>query len=249
MKPERMSHEALTRAASEHEEALHRLRKSIGLIGFCLPFALLIGVLFFGVPMQNSISEFFFTGLRDVFVLALAGVGVFLISYYGHPPDADEWLTDWGVSTTAGVTALLVALVPTECAGACYFPLNLVDRLLASDMLQSMLHFGAAGVFLTCLALFCLRLFVKTDDPDPPPDKVLRNRIYRACGWTILAMVAALLVFKLLIPALGQAWDGAWHFTFWVESIAVWAFGLSWMIKGEAMRNAAPRILYGGAAQ
>ena len=236
MKPQEMSRAALERKASHHEEAMNRLRRAIGLIGLALPVLLLLGVLVFGVPMQNSISEFFFTPLRDLFVLTLAGIGVFLINYYGHDPRAGEILTDWGVSTAAGVTALGVALVPTFCGPeACYAPLTFFDGLIGSDTLQSALHFGAAGIFLVALALMCLRLFTRSDTDRPGRHKIRRNRLYRTCGWTILAMVAALLVFKLLLRDLGQRWDAGWHFTFWAESVAVWAFGIAWLVKGEAL--------------
>lgn len=237
MEPETLSREELAHKASQQEEALHRLRKAIGLIGTGLPLLLLAGVALFGVPMQDSISEFFFTGLRDVFVLALSGVGVFLINYHGHDPEAGEWLTDWCVSSVAGATALGVALIPTVCEAGCYEPPALADRLLASETLQSVLHFGSAGVFLTSLAVMCLYLFTKSDQPSPPADKRRRNAFYIGCGWVILAMVAALLLFKLVFREIGQGWDAAWHFTFWAESIAVWAFGLAWLLKGEALRK------------
>ncbi len=238
MKPQEMSRDALERKASHHEEAMNRLRKAIGLIGFLLPTSLLVAVLVFGVPMQNSISEFFFTPMRDVFVLTLSGIGVFLITYYGHDPEAGDLLTDWRVSTTAGVTALAVALIPTMCdASECYTPLTLFDRLIGSDTLQNILHFGAAGIFLTALALMCLKLFTKSDRANPGPRKARRNLIYRVCGWTILAMVAALFVVKLLLGD-RWGWDAAWHFTFWAEAIAVWAFGIAWLVKGEAMAGA-----------
>ena len=244
MKPQDMSRDALEQSASHHEDAMNRLRKAVGLIGFLLPSTLLAAVLVFDVPMQNSISEFFFTSMRDVFVLTLSGIGVFLITYYGHDPDADDLLSDWGVSTVAGVTALVVALVPTECEMAsCYTPLTFFDALIRSDTLKNTLHFGSAGVFLTALALMCLRLFTKSDNPNPDPCKCRRNRIYRVCGWTILAMVAALLIIKLL---LGDPfdWDSSWHFTFWAESVAVWAFAFAWLVKGEAMRIGPMRQLY-----
>ena len=239
MKPQEMSRTALERAASHHEEAMNRLRKAIGLIGFLLPSSLLASVFLFGVEMQDSISEFFFTPMRDVFVLTLSGIGTFLITYYGHDPDEGDILTDWSVSTVAGITALAVALIPTGCdaAPACYHPLTLLDGLIASDRVQQVLHFGAAGIFLIALALMCLKLFTKSDRPDPGPHKARRNLIYRICGWVILAMVAALLVVKLL---LGDpfGWDASWHFTFWAEAIAVWAFGIAWLVKGEAMAGA-----------
>lgn len=245
MKPKEMSRPQLERKAIQHEEALHRLRKAIGLIGFCLPFALLLGVVAFDVPMQHSISRFFFTGLRDIFVIAMGGVGVFLIAYHGHDPEADEWLTDWRVSTVAGVAALGVALIPTLCDITCYEPPTLADRLIVSEAWQGALHSGAAGIFLSSLAVMCICLFTRTDAVDPPPDKLRRNRLFRACGAVILTMVAALFLFKLVLRDLGLSWDTAWHFTFWAESVAVWAFGTAWLVKGEALRNAPTRFLYG----
>ncbi len=247
MKPEHMTRDQLNHVASQHEEAMYRLRKSIGLIGFFLPFLLLAGVWLFNVEMQISISRFFFTEMRDIFVLSLAGVGVFLINYHGHDPENHEFLSDWLVSTIAGVTVLGVALIPTLCDGDCYRPLTLIDSRISADGLQSSLHFGAAGFFLICLAIFCLKLFTKSNVPPDQwsPDKKLRNRIYRICGWIILAMVALLLGFKFLLPGTGAAWDAGWNFTFWAESVAVWAFGVSWLVKGEALRGRPTTFLYG----
>lgn len=235
MKPQDMSRATLERKASHHEDAMNRLRKAIGLIGFALPCLLLASVLFFNVPMQNSISEFFFTAMRDVFVLTLSGIGVFLITYYGHDPEEGALLTDWSVSTVAGITALCVALIPTMCDSLeCYTPLTFLDGLITSDPLQGVLHFGAAGVFLSALAIMCLKLFTKSDAPNPGPHKLRRNRIYRVCGWVIFAMVALLLVVKLILDD-PWGWDTAWHFTFWAEAVAVWAFGIAWLVKGEAL--------------
>lgn len=243
MQPQKMSRDQLVDTAQDHEKALLRLRRAIGLIGVFLPFILLVASPLDAVGMQNSISEFFFTPLRDVLVLSLSAIGVFLINYHGHDPDDKEVLTDWRVSTFAGVTVLIVALVPTM--GPAYSPLTLFDGWIASDTLQNLLHLGAAGAFLTALAIMCLKLFTKTDDPDPPQDKKTRNALFIACGWLILAMVALLLLMKVILRSTGQAWDAAWHFTFWAEAVAVWAFGVSWLVKGEALRMGATRFLYG----
>lgn len=96
------------------------------------------------------------------------------------------------------------------------------------------MHFGAAGVFLGALALMCLTLFTRSDKPVPGPHKQRRNRIYRACGWVILGMVVLMLVVKLVL-ADPWDWDGRWPFTFWAEAIAVWAFGIAWLVKGAAL--------------
>lgn len=228
-----------------NQTALYRVRRTIGLIGFGLPIALLLSVYIFSVPMMTAISKFYFTGMRDVFVFSLCAIGVFLISYHGYEPDEGTWLTDWRVSTVAGVCAILVALVPTGCNGSCYFPLALSDQLITSDDLQGYIHTGSAGLFLACLAIFCLVLFTQSDQPCPTPDKVLRNMIYRACGYIIVAMIVLLFAFKLLFSDIGETWDAAWHFTFWAESMAVWAFAISWLIKGETLRTNATVFLYG----
>ncbi len=219
----------LNETATQHQAALLRLRRFIGLIGFSLPIILLIGVHGLGVDMENSISEFFFSELRDVFVLSLGAVGVFLIAYHGHSPAQGEVLTDWRVSTVAGLAALGVALIPTTCrhGGICYHPPNLLDHWFVSDKMQNTLHFGSAAVFLGCLALFCLVLFRRSNSDVLPDDKALRNFIYALCGLVIVAMVILLGTFKLGYKDTGHAWDTAWHFTFWVEAIAVWAFGIA----------------------
>jgi len=236
-----------TQKTNSYQQTLYRMRRAIGWVGFGLPLALLVGVQLFAVPMQNSMSEFFFTGLRDVFTMALGAIGLFLITYHGHPPDQGEILTDYRVSTLAGIAALVVAFTPTLCANAaCYAPPSAMDKTLP-DTLQSAIHFGAAGVFFACLAIFCLILFTKsnTAPKDQNPDKKRRNATYRTCGGIIIVMIIALLVFKLVLPDFGRRWDTAFHFTFVTEAIAVMAFGISWLIKGETLRGAATTFLYG----
>ena len=64
------------------------LRKLVGYIGLCLPFALIIGkaVLAPG-PLPPSISDYYFSVMRDVLVGALCAIGVFLITYRGYGGD------------------------------------------------------------------------------------------------------------------------------------------------------------------
>ena len=79
--------------------------------------------------------------------------------------------------------------------------------------------------------------------------KKRRNRWYRGLGLVIFAAIAALAV-KELVARIGgngaigfiRQWNAV-RGTFWVESAALLAFGLSWMIKGRrfAWLNDAPR--------
>ncbi|MCI2393305.1 hypothetical protein [Aliiroseovarius sediminis] len=228
-----------------------RLRRAIGAIGLTLPFVLVANVFLFDVPMQESISDFFFTELREVFVSAAAGVGLFLVAYEGYARRPAEILTDRLVSTVAGVSIFATAFVPTLCnREACYAPLALFDRLIppAMDQLQQTIHFSAAGLFLIFMGITSLRLFTRCTSAMPDTHKQRRNLCYRFFGWTILAMVALIGFVKLALPDLGAVWDAEWSFTFWAESVALWALGLSWLLKGGTMERQIP-FLFGAEAQ
>ncbi|MCK8463513.1 hypothetical protein MUY35_06585 [Aliiroseovarius sp. S1339] len=227
-----------------------RLRRAIGAIGLTLPFVLIANVFLFDVPMQDSISAFFFTELREVFVSASAGVGLFLVAYEGYSRRPDEVLTDRLVSTISGVAVFTTAFVPTLChSEVCYTPLALFDRLIppSMDQIQQNIHFSAAGIFLVCMGITSLRLFTRCTTANPLLHKRRRNQCYRIFGWTILAMVVLIGVVKLLLPELGDVWDANWNFTFWAESVALWALGLSWLLKGGILAEQMP-FLFGAEA-
>jgi len=60
------------------------LRKAIGFLGILLPFVLYFGALIiFGTGLQTSISGYYHTGMRDVYVGTLCVIGFFLFSYKG----------------------------------------------------------------------------------------------------------------------------------------------------------------------
>ena len=119
------------------------------------------------------------------------------------------------------LTALGVALFPTTPElGA-----------TARDNLVGAVHLACAAGLLLTLAYFSLRLF-RLMGPNPTPQKLQRNRVYAACGYTILACVALCVVVKLL-P--GNAFLLRFSPLFWLEAVAVVAFGVSWLTKGEAI--------------
>jgi len=92
-------------------------------------------------------------------------------------------------------------------------------------------HWSLAALFFLTLADFSLFLFTKTGG-NPTPRKRQRNIVYRACGWTILA--AILLIFIVTHTSAGNAVDSL-EPIFWLESLAVVAFGVSWLTKGETI--------------
>jgi hypothetical protein len=99
------------------------LRKAIGIIGLLLPIVLIVGkILYFQDPgIQDSISGYYYTDMRDVLVGSLCPIGVFLLSYKGYDapggPRRRRLLgrsTDFLASSVAGIGAIGVALFPTQ---------------------------------------------------------------------------------------------------------------------------------------
>src|SRR5262245_5003850 len=84
------------------------LRKAIGLLGACLPFVLAIGLFVLdGKGLQGSISGYYHTEMRDVFVGILCAIGVFLLSYRGYESE------DRIAGNLACAFAIGTALFPT----------------------------------------------------------------------------------------------------------------------------------------
>ena len=84
------------------------LRRTIGILGISLPFIVIIGGLTQGEPgLQGSISGYYYTNMRDLFVGILSGVALFLLSYRGYE-EIDDIVANMG-----GVFALGMVLFPT----------------------------------------------------------------------------------------------------------------------------------------
>jgi hypothetical protein len=194
------------------------LRKAIGIIGTALPFVLAIGKVLLGSPgIQSSVSAYYYTAMRDVFVGSLCAIAVFLFSYKGYDR-RDDW-----AGNIAGLAALGVALFPTT-------PSNPTPQA----QLLGTLHLISAAVFFLTLAYFSLVLFKKTSPQQPMTiRKVWRNRIYTVCGSVILIALALSAIIGI-VPALAAALE-RFDPIFWLEAAAIVAFGISWVTKGEAI--------------
>ena len=194
------------------------LRQAVGIIGFTLPFVLTFGkILSQGPGIQDSISAYYYTDMRDVFVGSLCAIGVFLMSCRGY--DRKDEIAGY----LACVFAIGVALFPTQPgAGA-----------TSREKLIGALHLSFAALLFLTLAYFSLALFTKTaPDRKPTRRKIQRNTVYRICGYTMLACIFFMFVVtrppvKALVEWLTPV--------FWLESVAVVAFGVSWLTKGETI--------------
>ncbi|MBI1220727.1 MAG: DUF998 domain-containing protein [Rhodobacteraceae bacterium] len=214
------------------------VRQALGWIGALLPVALILGGAGFDHHVAASISDTYYTAMKDVFVGAMCATGVFLVSYRGYDRAPDEFLSDTWISRIAGAAAIGLALMPTapalpEPTGG----LTAMQRLIGPGP-TSVLHFTCAALFFAMLATFCLFLFTRTGTTRAATRaKINRNRVYRSCGWVLVGVILAVLAMKLIELALpaSTAVFRSWSAMFILEAIGVWAFGLSWLVKGESI--------------
>jgi len=194
------------------------LRKATGIIGIALPVVLVAGKILLESPgIQSSISSYYYTVMRDVFVGSLCAIAVFLMSYKGPGKNDDL------AGNLACIFALGVALFPTEPA---------LDPT-PHEKLVGTVHYMFSAAFFSMLAYFCLGLFRRTSpDRKPTPRKLLRNKVYKICGYTIIFCI-------VMIGMVSQLSEGSpvkqLSPVFWFESLAIWAFGWSWFTKGEGI--------------
>jgi hypothetical protein len=223
------------------------LRKAIGWVGVLLPIALIVGqVIFFSRVIPGSVSDYYYTHMRNVFVGSLCAIGVFLLGYEGY----DDW--DERITGLAGLGAIGTAFSPTTPPAA--------QVLMTGQQVVGDLHLIFAALTFIALAVMSFR-FTKTYPEAAPGShgllwrildvlgltgapagavltsgKRARNRIYRICGSSIVVSLA-LAVLSLLLP---HSIQSAVPFVYIFESTAIIAFGLSWFVKGEGLSRFLP---------
>jgi hypothetical protein len=196
-------------------------RRLIGVLGLLLP------VLLYAVAglrptdglepwgLLSSVSAYYYTGAIGIFVGILFALSLFLFTYPGYEGE----IADRVVGSIGGAAALGVALFPTSAP----------QRLAAPSWWSyklSVLHHASAVLLFVAFILFAIWLFRKSSVPrkeDRPPDKRRRDTVCLVCGWIMIACVL---------------WAGSSTFThgpiFFPEAIAILAFAVSWLVKGEA---------------
>ncbi|HEX6934546.1 MAG TPA: DUF998 domain-containing protein [Streptosporangiaceae bacterium] len=192
------------------------MRKAVGYLGILLPFVLATGNwLFFAGALQRSVSDYFYTGMRGVLVGGLCIIGAFLLAYRGD----DKWENLF--TTGAGIGAVGVALFPSPPSHPTF-----------GTAIIGYLHYASGSMLFISLTVIALWLFRKTGaDPVRTRLKQLRSRIYLVCGIVMVTALALAGIASLPVAA------GLGHLdpVFWLESTAIAAFSISWLVKGQAI--------------
>lgn len=148
--------------------------------------------------------------MQNVFVGALCAIGAFFLSYKGEDKK-DAW-----AGRIAGICAIGAGIFPIQ-------PPNGAVTIIAG------LHLGFVAVLYLTLAYFAIARF-PVRGAVLGRRMLLRNRLYRICGYTIAACIVLISAGQLpfVRARLGSNRPG-----FWLESLATVAFGISWLTKGE----------------
>lgn len=219
------------------------LRRFLGVLGIFLPFLLIAEWAFVEECLRTSISAFYYSGQRDLFVGIMCSIGIFLICYRGH-----NWIEDT-IANLAGLGAVGVGLLPTTareeptdatgrdiCLGA-HVDAEKLDLLFFQASIGD-LHFVSAGIFFLMLSILCGVFFIISPDTAQIQEKItirhkrLRNWAYTAMTLIMLGCIGLIALDGKYEDPLGFDFDSI-SFVFWLEAIAVWAFAIAWLIKGE----------------
>jgi hypothetical protein len=197
------------------------LRQLIGWLGMLLPPICILGGYFFSkIPIQRSISFYYHTNMRDFFVGLMVCVALFLTTYKGYER------RDKIITTTIGIAGLGIALFPclrssTDTRSVGIFQLR--------PSISDKIHISCALIFFILLAINSIFLFTLGKDD-------WKNKIYKLCGYTILASIITL---AILLLAINPEEVKNYKMVLAFETIMLLAFGLSWLVKGKTLESLA----------
>jgi hypothetical protein len=187
------------------------LRKSIGWIGILMPWiARAVASLSDGTPFLMSISAYYYTPGRNIFVGSLFAAGLFLSFYRGSL----DSLQDRILAVIWGVAAIFIGLIPMNPCGD--------PKLVCVDPHLKTYHFIPVSIFFAINIYMTLFRFTKPSQLPVTPEKLKRNKVYIACGVVMLVSVLTIAYF-----------DYVGRSIFTPEAIAIATFGFAWLVKGQ----------------
>jgi len=200
------------------------MRRLIGILGISLPFIVVLGGLTEGEPfLQGSISGYYYTHMRDLLVGILSGVALFLLSYRGYEAIDDI------VANLSGLFALGMVLFPTALYSGSVVK---VGVFLIADNVSEKVHLAFGTLFFLALSYNSLFLFTRRHPGIMGRGKRRRNMVYRACGIVMLVAIVLIALYTLFLRGTALATVDP---VLILESVALLAFGVSWLVKGNTL--------------
>ncbi len=168
--------------------------------------------LFSDKPLE-SISASYYAGgwSQSFFVGFLFAIAAFLLSYNGKS------VAEMVLSKVAALAAFGVAMFPCRCDNK----IEIVRHV----------HGISAAVMFLILAYFCL-IFYQRAKRKGHTEAVLREVVYAACGIAILLAILTAVLNAILGGAIKSAIP---RLTFYYETVALVAFGISWLTASRTL--------------
>lgn len=198
-----------------------RIRNLCGGLGVALPWLALLSAGLFPHPSDQwwwSISATYYQSPALVGVLVPASL--VLLTYVGYDK-LDNWIT-----SLSGFFGLCIVLFPCKVN---WLPVDAEVGFFQIPMaVSNIIHGVSAAIFFLLLAYNSALLFTKTGSGEMSKMKKIRNNIYKVCGWGMLVVE--------IIFACCKIFHGPGYLVMIVEIILLTLFGISWLVKGEAIK-------------
>ena len=194
-------------------------RLIVGLFGVTLPFVLILGepLISGRWEIRDALSDYYYSALGNWFVGSLFAIGAGLLVYMATRRSRP----DGALSVVAGVCAIAVALFPT----------NRIDEAVTT---VALIHFVCAVVLLILLGIICWRFGTRDGTQPNRSDRRRTNwrRFHHCCAVIIWSAVVWCAIAVMLDVVAGSSVPYA---VVVGESVAVLAFGSSWLLKGSEL--------------
>lgn len=206
------------------------MRILIGSIGILLPIVLIIcaGSFVDGwADLRGSLSAYYHSGMRDVFVGSMYAVAAFLVTY-----KVVELRFEGIVSGLAGLSAFVLATFPTDLPKGLDSPETPLQIEVGQGTVSNV-HYGAAIAFIGFLTLISIYFAI---------DEAWRQQglgrlgkkfwlAYHSFCAFVMVVAAAYMILANGLETLPRAYS-----LLIGESVAIAAFGASWLAKGAEWR-------------
>lgn len=213
------------------------MRLIIGILGVALPILLIVGdaVLlrtnFSDILARGSLSAYYHSSMRDVFVIIMAMTGLLLFTY-----KSTERTHENIYSYIAGFAALIVALIPTHIPDDGSATLTGVQHFL-TEQRAAIIHYVAAATFVTFLGFICSGFSARERKAALLPNISDEER-RKYAKWSFIHAFATLVIFVSIAFIVLTQWLRIWdsHSILHGETIIALAFGTSWILKSASMK-------------
>jgi len=204
-------------------------RRSIGLITIFLPVIVAFGA-WVGpdnLGIQESVSHYYYTGMRDIFVAFFFSIGMFLLIYNPSKYQSNYGKKDRYLGMVAGSSAIIASLIPTACSTIIISPI--CSSISDQEPLFDNIHLAAGGLLVFSLAIFSYYFF-------PINQEEKMRKTYKWIGGIMFILILLMAIYhttKGVNEELFKDIFGSIPYIYWLELLLMWAWGYAWFLKGK----------------